>query len=181
MKFHMGDWEDAADHVKERLAAGAWRHGVKTWDAIKEAARYKRFPPELNGMWDRKWAKKNGDLSKYGLYYWFQSRFKNAYYTVFGGSGTAYRVRRFYSVPHGVAEGETDKQGRPRRGAKEGLWLRAEDLNPADVRWLVKRYGARAGDSQPTKRFLWTAAVRLDGRPDDTTVGDVIDDILDDL
>lgn len=181
MKYDMADWDKALDAFIPILASGAFRHGIKTEDVMKELVRLGKFTPDITTMLLPKWKKKSGDLIKLGLYYFAQGGLKNAYCVKIGKSGKQYRVRRFHCVPHGAVEGETDKNGKPAKGKKEGLWLRWEDLNPTDVRLLVRRYRARSTDSEPTKRFLWVSNAQCEGRGDDITLEAIIDDILDAL
>lgn len=182
MKFDMTDsWEPARDQFLAKLASGAWRHGIKTEEIMKELIRNGRFPSDLNDPLPKRWQRKYGPMTMYGLSYYAQRAGKDVYHTVIGASGEPYRVRRFYCVPHGAVEGEVDKNGKQKPGSKTGLWLRFEDLTPADVRWLVKRYGARETDSEPQKKYLWTARAQCQGRPENITMADIMDDILEAL
>lgn len=177
MKYDMGPWEIGKAILITRLEAGAWPHGITTEAAMKEMARYAKQPFDINVMLLPKWKNKDGALRLVGLYYFTQASLKNEYYIFTGDSGDTYRLRCFYCVPHGWVEGELDEKGKPRKPPRTGLWLRDEDMNPRDVRGLAKRYHVRATDSAPVKKYIWTAQEKAEGRPEDITMADIMDEI----
>lgn len=178
MRYEMSMWDKGRDIFLARLAAGAWRHGIATEAAMKEIAKESKRPYDINDFVLPRQKNKDGDMRKVGQYYYTQASMKNVYYIKIGKSGDPYRVRRFYCVPHGTTEDETDENGKRRPPPKAGLWLRFEDLNPIDIRYLVRRYRIRETDSAPTKKYIWTAQDKSAGLPNDTRMEDIMDDIL---
>jgi hypothetical protein len=77
MRFDRADWKQARDALFVRLGNGAWRHGLKTWDAVKEMARYGRFPADPSTTWAPKYRKKHGEILDQSLYDFVQSGLKN--------------------------------------------------------------------------------------------------------
>ena len=189
MRFDMANWEKGMQVVAARLEAGVWRHGLKTWDAVDEAATEGKVARRLEAALPRALPKlfrtailkllgKDGDIREHGLYYFAQRCLKGAYSYRVGASGGRHWVRKFWCVPHGYVEGELDENGKPRKPPKEGLWLRFEDLNPTDVQWLVKKYNIRKTDSAANRRLIWTAQDKSLGMPNTITMNDIMDDIL---
>lgn len=178
MKLDLADWHDARDKLIARIEVGAWRHGIKTKDAIQEVIRYGKFPADPSSMWPMKWKKKNGDLIHFFLYYFVQSGLKNRHWTFLGKSGRKYRLRRIYCVEHGVAEGEMGPDGVPLPPAREGIWLREEDMSHVDVRYVRTMYRDRETDSSANKIFL-NEADRVLARKQNPAlvVGDVLPEI----
>jgi hypothetical protein len=178
VKLDLADWHDARQKLITRIEAGAWRHGIKTKDAIREVIRYGAFPSDPSTMWPVKWRKKNGQLVEFFLYYFVQSGLKNRNWSFRGASGRCYRLRRIYCVEHGVAEGEEGPNGEPLRPAKEGIWLREEDMSRIDVAYARTMYRDRETDSSANKIFLTEAYRVLSRKQDDSLiVGDVLDEI----
>jgi hypothetical protein len=173
----MADWKPALDRLIVRTEIGAWRHGLKTDDAIAEVISYGKFPADLASMWPLKWREKNGDAMRFMLYYYVQSGLKNRRRLFVGKSGTVYRLRSVHNVKHGAADGECDDNGEPVPPEKKGLWLRREDLNAVDVEQVQAIYRGRATDSSGDKRWLAAAAEALSRRPSEATCADVADEI----
>jgi len=176
-----GDYKPAMERLITRVEAGAWRHGIKTKAAQKELAKYARLPSEPNDMFQPAYRKRVGQILDQGLYYYVQSSFKNRRWLLIGQSGEKLRLRRIFCVEHGAADGEVDQYGLPVSPDREGLWLRVEDLNKKDVQLVREMYRGREVDSALHKRFFELAERKLAPLPDDAVVGDVLDDILDDM
>lgn len=177
MRRDYGDWKPAIDALIARVESGAWRHGIKTKDAVREVLRLARFPSDTGTMWAPRFRKRCGDFLEHALYYWVQSNLKNRRWLFVGDSGRKYRLRRIHNVEHGNGHGELDDDGRPPKADKEGLWMREEDMHQADVRLVRGMYRQRRTDAGADITFLATADAVLDGRPSTTVVGDVLDDI----
>lgn len=177
MRIDYGDWKPALDMLIGRVEGGAWRHGIKTKDAIREVLRYGKFPADPSTMWSPRWRKKNGGILDFTLYYLVQSALKNRRWAFEGISGRRYRLRRIHCVEHGAAEGETDKDGKPVRPDKEGLWFRTEDMRRTDVLLVRRMYSGRETDSRPDKVFMAQADRALTDKSDELVVGDVLDEI----
>jgi len=191
VKFDMASWDRGMAIFLARLDAGAWRHGIKTYDVVKEVAKEGKVPLTLDveelfataPLWVKKKLLKlfteDGDLRPYGLYYYAQSTLKNSYTVMVGDmTGDGYRVRRFSCVPHGFVKGEKDQNGKRRKPPREKLWLRFLDLNPTDVEFLATEYHAREEDSAPNKKLIWNAADVSRGMPDTVRMEDLLDEIL---
>jgi len=178
MRLDYADWKPARDKFLERLEGGAWRHGIKTRDAVRCVQAYGGFPSDLASMWPPKWRKKNGDAMKMQVYYYVQKGCKEARFWLVGASGERYWVRKFHNVDHGRFDGELAENGEPMPPEKEGLWLRYEDMLLPDVRQVRAGYRTRENDSSPDKRVLRETEAVLACKPDDTVVGDVLDEII---
>jgi hypothetical protein len=51
MRRDYGDFKPAMDELIARIEAGAWRHGIKTNDAVKEVIRCGPFLADVTTMW----------------------------------------------------------------------------------------------------------------------------------
>lgn len=177
MRRDYGDFKTAMDTLIARVESGAWRHGIKTKEAVGWLLRIARFPADPSGMWAPRFKKRCGDFLLHALYYWVQGNLKNRRFTFEGDSGRKYRLRRIHNVEHGNGDGQLLEDGEPLKPDKEGLWMRDEDMHQADVRLVRGMYTARRTDATPQIRYLDLADDALKGKPADAVVGDVRDDI----
>lgn len=177
MRRDYGDFKTAMDTLIARVESGAWRHGIKTKDAVGWLLRIAKFPSDANAMWSPRFKRRCGEFLAHALYYWVQGNFKNRRFTFEGDSGQKYRLRRIHSVEHGNGDGQLVHDGEPLKPDKEGLWMRDEDMHQADVRLVRGTYTGRRADSIAQIRYLDAADDALQGKPADTVVGDVRDAI----
>lgn len=173
MRRDYGDFKVAMDTLTTRIESGAWRHGIKTKDAVVWVLRIGRFPSDPSAMWAPRFKKRCGAFLAHALYYWVQGNLKNRRFTFEGDSGKKYRLRRIHNVEHGNGNGELMEGGEPLKPDKEGLWMRDEDMHQPDVRLVRGMYRARRTDAAPQIRYLDLADDALDGKSADTVVGDV--------
>lgn len=177
MRRDYGDFKAAMDTLIARIESGAWRHGIKTKDAVRELLRIARFPADTSSMWAPRFKKRCGDFLEHALYYWVQGNLKNRRFLFVGDSGKRYRLRSVHNVEHGNGNGELAEDGTPPKADKEGLWLRDEDMHQPDVRSARGVYTGRRTDATPQIRYLDLAYDALDGKPEEAVVGDVRDEI----
>lgn len=177
MRIDYGDWKPARDKLIKRFYARAWRHGLKTRDAIREVALYGKFPVDPNTMWPTRWRKKNGNLLYMALYYFVQSGLKLKRFQLVGASGLKIRPRAIYNVEHGCGEDELDEDGNAPRPPKEGLWMFHKDMNDRDVQLVRADYNRRENDAPSDKVYMNAAHQVLQTKSSDTVIGDVEDEI----
>lgn len=177
MRREYGEFKTAMDTLIARIESGAWRHGIKTKDAVGWLLRIAKFPSDPNTMWAQRYRKRCGEFLAHALYYWVQGNLKNRRFRFEGDSGQIYRLRRIHSVEHGNGNGHLVHDGAPLKPDKEGLWMRDEDMHQPDVQLVRGTYRGRRGDSSPQIRYLDLADDALEGKPADTVVGDVRDEI----
>jgi hypothetical protein len=70
-------WKPALDTLIARIEAGACRHRINTWDAVREVIGYGCFANGITTMWPVKFRKTNGRAPNRFRYYSEPSRLEN--------------------------------------------------------------------------------------------------------